>query len=314
MSDDNHQQPAGKQTVPEVSVIIPTYNSARYLTAAVESVLDQSFRDFEILVIDDGSTDHTEQAMASYGSPVRYIRQQNSGVAAARNHGIRESRGRYIAFLDADDTWLPHKLERQLGELVTRPDYRACFSAFFVVDGALNLLGISHGSRSDIGVEELLTRGNVVGSICSVLCARSLLEITGSFDSALSQCADWDLWVRVAIHTRFHYVDEPLVTYRQHATNMSRNVPLLESDSFHVLAKGFNMEGLPASLRDRRQAAFARNYMVLAGCYFKAGCYRQFLRCATRALCLDYRQAGYLLGFPVRRLTGLLSRGKAVVA
>src|SRR6185369_7640984 len=118
----------------QVSVIIPTYNSARFLTEAIDSVLAQSFKDFEILVIDDGSTDETKAMMQRYGSPVRYIYQANAGVAAARNRGIAESRGKYIAFLDADDAWCARKLETQLNALARNADHRACYSAFTVAD------------------------------------------------------------------------------------------------------------------------------------------------------------------------------------
>src|SRR5262245_39908172 len=103
--------------MPNVSVVIPSYNSAAYLPAAIDSVLAQTARDLEVIVVDDGSTDDTPDVVARYGPPVRGIRQANAGVAAARNRGIAEARGRYIAFLDADDTWEPVKLERQLGEL-----------------------------------------------------------------------------------------------------------------------------------------------------------------------------------------------------
>ena len=108
--------------MPEVSVIIPTYNSARYMTAAVDSVLAQTFTDYEILVIDDGSTDETEAVMGRYGPPVLLLPQRNGGVSVARNRGLEASRGRYVAFLDADDTWLPNKLERQLAELGKHPE------------------------------------------------------------------------------------------------------------------------------------------------------------------------------------------------
>src|SRR6185369_14122248 len=109
----------------EVSVIIPTYNSARFLTDAIDSVLAQTFKDFEVIVIDDGSTDETESLMHKYGSAVRYIRHENRGVALTRNRGIDESRGRYVAFLDADDVWLPHKLDRQLTALRGKKNFRA---------------------------------------------------------------------------------------------------------------------------------------------------------------------------------------------
>ncbi len=294
--------------MPEVSVVIPAYNSVQYLVEAVESVLAQTWQDFEILVIDDGSTDETEQVMRRYQVPVRYIRQQNGGVAVARNRGIAESRGRYIAFLDADDTWLTHKLERQI-EAIRQPlRHRACYSAFTIVDANLNPLGISRSQRVGTALEDLLTRGNVIGSICTVLCERSLFESVGGFDPALSQCADWDIWVRLAAQTEFLYLDEPLVTYRQHETNMSRNAPLLEHDSLQVLNKGFAMPELSDELRAQRQAAFARNYMVLAGTYFRARYYRDFVRCAARAVTMDFHQINYLTAFPLRMAARLKTR------
>ena len=286
--------------MPEVSVIIPTYNSARYLTDAVDSVLVQSFKDYEVLVIDDGSTDDTEAIMRRYGPPVRYIDQENGGVSTARNRGIVESRGRYVAFLDADDTWLPNKLERQLGALKENPGYRACYSAFTLCDCDLSPLHVRRSNRQGSVVGDLLSYGNVVGTPSTVLCERSLFEAAGGFDPEMSQCADWDMWVRLASHTEFLYLDEPLATYRQHAANMSLNASLLERDSIHVLEKGFALPELASYLRARRRAAFARNYMVLAGTYFQARLYRDFVRCAARSLALDIKQSAYLVAFPLR--------------
>jgi len=286
--------------MPEVSVIIPTYNSAQYVTDAVDSVLSQSFGDFEVLVIDDGSTDETESVMRRYRTPVRYIRRQNGGVAAARNFGVSESRGRYVAFLDADDTWLPDKLELQIAALRANPHDRVCYTAFTIVASDLSPLGIVRSKRRGHALEDLLLRGNVVGSICTVLCERLLFEKAGGFDPALSQCADWDMWVRLAALTEFLYIDKPTVTYRQHGANMSRNAPLLERDSLLVLEKGFAMPEVANSLLAKRRSAFARNDMVLAGTYFHARCYRDFFRCAARSVSMDFRQVAYLAGFPLR--------------
>jgi glycosyltransferase involved in cell wall biosynthesis len=286
--------------MPEVSIIIPTYNSAQYVTDAVDSVLCQTFGDFEVLVIDDGSTDDTESVMRPYNAAVRYVCQQNRGVAAARNRGITESRGRYVAFLDADDTWLPDKLERQIAALRARPDNRFCYTAFTLVTSDLSPLEIVRSKRRGPALEDLLLRGNVVGSICTVLCERSLFETSGGFDPGLSQCADWDMWVRLAVLTEFLYLDQPTVTYRQHGSNMSRNAPLLEQDSLRVLKKGFGLPEVPNSLRAMQRIAFARNDMVLAGTYFHAGLYTDFLRCAARSVSMDFRQVGYLAGFPMR--------------
>jgi glycosyltransferase involved in cell wall biosynthesis len=287
--------------VPEVSVVIPAFNAAAYLPAAIRSVFDQSVRDLEIIVVDDGSTDDTQQLMRSQPPPVRYLRQANRGVAAARNTGIEESHGRYVAFLDADDTWLPNKLERQLSRLSGQAS-RLCYSAFVLVDARLAPIEVRRSQRRGTALQDLLTLGNVVGSICTVLCERELLLEAGGFDPTLSQCADWDMWVRLAARTDFLYLDEPLVTYRQHEANMSRNARLLETDSRRVLDKGFSMKGLPVALRGRRRSAMARNDMVLAGTYFQAGLYRDFLRCAARSLFRDPTQAGYLVAFPWRRL------------
>jgi len=284
----------------EVSVIIPTYNSARYLSDAIDSVLAQTFRDFEVLVIDDGSTDDTASLMRQYSRPVRYIRQENGGVSRARNRGIDESRGRYVAFLDADDAWGQHKLERQLSALDQNRDYHACYCAFIVGDSQLSPLETRRSKRGGPTIEDLLLRGNIVGTPSTVLCERSLFKVAGRFDPETSQCADWDMWVRIASQTDFLYLDESLVTYRRHDANMSRNAGLLERDSLRVLEKGFAMPELTEVQRARRRAAFARNYMVLAGTYFQAKLYRDFARCAARAISMDFRQAGYLMSFPIR--------------
>jgi glycosyltransferase involved in cell wall biosynthesis len=297
--------------MPEVSVVIPSYNSAKYLRDAVDSVLKQTFRDFEVVVVDDGSTDDTEAVVRCYGERVQYIRQRNSGVAAARNRGIQESRGRYVAFLDADDTWHQDKLQAQVTALLRNRRHLACYTAFTVVNSELTPLCITRNKRQGKTLEDLLLRGNVVGSICTLLCERSLFDTAGSFDPSLSQCADWDMWVRMAALTEFLYLDSSLATYRQHSTNMSRDASLLERDSLRVLAKGFDMPCLDDSLRTRRRAAFARNYMVLAGTYFHAGCYVDSTRCAARSVAMDFRQLGWLTSFPVRALRRLQPRHSA---
>ncbi len=312
--------------MPQVSIIIPTFNSAHYVVEAVASAMSQTFRDFEVLVIDDGSTDDTASALqdAAQGAAhevsgrrngshnLRYIHQANAGVSAARNRGIAEARGRYVAFLDADDTWLDNKLERQLKALADHGGrYRASYTAYVTVSADMTSLGV-HRPEPDARLAELLTRGNIVGTPSTVVAERSLFPVAGGFDRELSQCADWDMWVRLASLTEFLYVDEPLVRYRQHGGNMSKNVPLLEKDSVRVLEKGFAMANLPAGLRARRRAALARNYTVLAGSYFRAGAYRAWARCALRALSLDVRQVNYMLAYPRRLMVRMAgARGRA---
>jgi glycosyltransferase involved in cell wall biosynthesis len=266
----------------------------------VESAVNQTFRDIEILVIDDGSTDETQDVVRRYGAPVRCVYQENKGVAMARNHGIDESRGRYVAFLDADDVWRPEKLEKELAALKGHGEFQACHTAMQVVDGRWRPFVVTRRDDGVSTLEALLLRGNVVGTPSTVICRRLLFSEVGAFDPGLSQCADWDMWVRLATVTEFVYLDEPLVTYRQHGSNMSRDPALLERDSLRVLEKAFSLPVITSTLRARRSAAFARNYMVLAGTYFYAGHYRDFVRCAMRAVSLDARQLGYLAAFPAR--------------
>ncbi len=288
----------------QVSVIIPSYNSAHFVTTAVDSVLAQTYQNFEILVIDDGSRDNTREVLERYGTRICYINQENAGVAAARNKGIEQSRGRYVSFLDADDTWYPEKLEKQVEALSKNPNCKFCYSAVMWVDDNLEELGIRHSHRKTSPLEDLLFYGNIIGSTCGVICERNLLNEIGGFDPNLSQCADWDMWIRLAMNTEFHYIEEPLITYRQHNLSMSNNARLLEKDSLIVMEKSFAYANLPEHLRNRKNTAVATTFMVLAGTYFQAHMIRDFLRCAVKSIAMDFPQVKYLLKFPLRRLSG----------
>ena len=296
--------------MPEVSVVIPAYNAGRYIDQAVESVLAQTFDDLEVIVVDDGSTDDTQAVIDAFGVRVRYISQENSGVSVARNNGVAAGSGRYVAFLDADDTWLPHKLSRQLHALGESKDSRFSYTAAFVTDPDLNPI---ETRRPEPGVTRavLLLEGNVVGiGSSSVVCERELFRRAGGFDPSLSQCADWDMWIRLSALTGFSYVDEPLLNYRQHGLNMSADPCLLEEDSLRVLEKGFAMHDIEPDLAALRTRGLARNYMVLAGTYFQAGRYRDFARCAARSVSMDPRRASYLAGFPLRVARRRLGRAE----
>jgi glycosyltransferase involved in cell wall biosynthesis len=287
----------------EVSVIIPTYNSAHYLPTTIDSVLAQTVKNIEILVVDDGSTDNTAEVLNGYdGARVRYLPKQNGGVSTARNHGIENAAGKYVAFLDADDIWHPQKLEKQLKALGDRPDCQASYTSLRKVTDDLEPLGVIEVQRNDSLIEDLLLVGNVVGSPSSIICLRRLFEKTGGFDPLLSQCADWDMWIRLAIETDFAQVREPLVDYRIHASNMSKNAALLEKDSVLLMEKTFALPNLPASVKDKKSQALAKHYMVLAGTYFQSGLYADFIRCARVSVGLDFKQINYLVQFPLRLL------------
>jgi glycosyltransferase involved in cell wall biosynthesis len=291
----------------DVSAVITSHNYAQYLSAAIDSVLGQTSSALEVIVVDDGSSDDTERVVEPYRAKVRYVRQPNQGVAVARNRGIAESEGRYVAFLDADDLWLPRKLELQIDALSRQPDYRACASAHRSFGPELSPPPVAREKQQRSLLEALVVSGNVVGIPSTMLCERSLLAEVGGFDPELGDCADWDAWIRIAGVAGVARVNEPLVAYRLHDRNMTHNVALRERDSVRVLEKAFAMKSLPAEVRARRRRVFARNYMVLGGSYLHAGSYRNFVRCVARAIALDVRQAGYPVAWPVR----LLARASA---
>lgn len=285
----------------KVSVIIPTYNSAHFIIEAVESVLNQTFTDFEILVIDDGSTDATKEVLIEkYGNLVRYFYKENGGVSKARNFGIENAQGKYVAFLDSDDAWIPEKLEKQVSALEKNAENKACYSSFFLCDENLIPVGVNESNRKSDALTDLLLIGNVVATPSTVIAEKELFQQVGGFDHELSQCADWEMWIRLATKTEFIYIDKPLLKYRQHGANMSKNAALLEKDSVLLMEKGFGLSDLPNELKAKKNQALARNYMVVAGTYFQAGYYKDFLRCAWKAVSLDSKQSKYLLDFPRR--------------
>ncbi len=207
--------------VTRVSVIVPAYNAASYIGDAVDSALRQTHADTEIVVVDDGSTDGTGDRLRAFGNRITVHRQTNSGVAAARNRGARAATGEWLAFLDADDEWLPEKLDRQLAAV---PQHMV-YSDRFNVGARGELPAIqSHVTPMHHGdlFLRLLLEGNFV-TASSVMVRRSLFETVGGFCEGLHGTEDWDLWVRIAASHRIDFVDEPLVRYRFHAGGISRN-------------------------------------------------------------------------------------------
>lgn len=222
---------------PLVSVIIPTHNRGQFLDDAIQSALNQSWPHSEIIVVDDGSTDDTRERVLAYGPPVRYLYQPNQGAGAARNTGIAHSRGEYIAFLDDDDIWLPQKLERQVGALVTDPDAVAyCLCAY--VDQARNLL--PEEPRRIVVNGDVLTRCPEECWVApsAMMIPRSCIEKAGMFDPSLRACEDWDFCVRLVMAGyTFANIPEVLVHKRLHSTNLGGNLEECLENQFRVLEK-----------------------------------------------------------------------------
>jgi glycosyltransferase involved in cell wall biosynthesis len=219
-----------------ISVIIPTYNRAWCLARAVESVLNQNFSDYELIVVDDGSNDETDLVLAPYGDALRVIRQPNRGVSAARNAGIKAARGRWIALLDSDDHWLPDKLKAQIDWLTAHPDYRICQTEeIWIRDGRRVNPKKRHRKHGGDIFERCLPLCLVSPS--AVMIDRRLLDEVGGFDEDLPACEDYDLWLRIACSHPIGLVDAPLIIKTGgHADQLSR-APELDKYRIQALAK-----------------------------------------------------------------------------
>ena len=206
--------------MPAVSAIIPTYNCARYLPEAIDSVLAQTYRDFEIIVVDDGSTDNTQEVLAPYGDRVRVIKQPNQGRSAARNTGILAARGEYVAFLDADDLWLSRKLGKQMAFLEARPDVRWVYSDYAMFDeGGRQCESVFCARRVACLPETQAVLHALPGGIVwtgTVLVEASCFKEVGAFDSSLPVSEDSDMWVRLACRFAAGCIRDTLALYRRH--------------------------------------------------------------------------------------------------
>jgi glycosyltransferase involved in cell wall biosynthesis len=248
-----------------VSTIIPAYNAAAYIREAIDSALAQTHREQEIIVVDDGSTDGTWEVLESYGDAIRAIKQPNGGVGQARNHAARIAHGDWLAFLDADDLWLPTKLERQLEEArctgaaliyTNRENFGSCETVSTVQSDGVVL------HEGDIF--EPLILGNFI-TLSSVMLSKQIFWGVGAFEEArhLAAVADWDLWCRVAATHHVALCRELLTRYRRHAEGMSRNVEQMRHGLFATLDRVFSLERASHLSPANRRRARARAWGVL---------------------------------------------------
>jgi len=193
----------------KISVIIPTYNRQEFLVRAIESVLGQTCADFELIVVDDGSTDDTPRCVAGYGGQVRYVYQENRGPAAARNTGIRAAEGELLAFLDSDDRFAPEKLAVQQAAMAARPDYLISHTdEIWYRRGELLHQKKKHHRPHGFIFSQCL-KLCVVG-MSTVMARREFFARIGYFDEELPCCEDYDLWLRASVFLPFLKVDRPL--------------------------------------------------------------------------------------------------------
>jgi glycosyltransferase involved in cell wall biosynthesis len=247
---------------PVVSVVIPTYNHAQFLKAAVQSILDQTFTGWEAIVVNNYSQDNTEEIIAAFGdSRIRLVNFHNHGIiAASRNQGIKLANGKFVAFLDSDDTWYPEKLAQCVKMLETGCD-AVCHGEFWVKEGSPPR-EVHYGPERRTGYLSLLNDGNCL-STSAIVVRKSSLESAGGFDEdpRMVTAEDYELWLKLAkIGCRFGIVKEILGEYRLHPGNASKAVLRNFQAELEVLQKhftGLGDHGLVSRIRKQRRIALA---------------------------------------------------------
>lgn len=254
---------------PMVSVIIPTFNRGWILEEAIDSVLEQEYQNFELIVVDDGSTDNTPEILNSYSSKITVIRQANQGVSAARNKGIRHSSGQLIAFLDSDDRWLPHKLSRQVAFFESHPELSICQTEeIWIRNGVRVNPKKRHQKPSGMIFERSLALCLVSPS--AVMLRRSLLEDVGLFDENLPACEDYDLWLRISCRYPVGLIDTPLIVKQGGHDDQLSRAPSL--DRFRIRALERMIEN--GNLTKKQRTAAIKILKAKCGIY-AGGCLKR---------------------------------------
>ena len=235
---------------PLVSVIIPTFNRAEVVSRAVNSVLNQTFKDFECIVVDDGSTDETDSVLLGFADRIKVVKTENRGVSAARNTGAKLAAGKYIAFLDSDDEWKPQKLQKQFDFM------QKSASRISQTDETW----VRNGKFVNKSAKYIRPSGNIFYNcleVCavtpsSVMMERGLFFEYGGFDENFPVCEDYDLWLRMSLKERFGLVDEPLIIkYGGNADQLSNSACL---DKYRIISL-FNMLHKNTALSDEHKRA-----------------------------------------------------------
>ncbi len=265
--------------MPKVSIIMAVNNGAAFIRQAIESVLAQSFRDWELIVVDDGSMDETAQIVSEFGTRVVMLRQEQQGPSASRNHGLQVATGTYVAFLDADDLWHRDFLTDTVKQLNQQEDsiVGVCVGWTYVnKDGSA--LGDQRSMRhASLTVTDFLLANPF--PIHAALLRRATLVAHGGFDARLSGMEDWDLWLRLtAAGGRFAPINQCLAYYRLHGTTNSRNADTMRAGRLRAFGKLFARQDIPAAIRALSPVAVARVLIQSSAQFFASQCTTEALR------------------------------------
>jgi glycosyltransferase involved in cell wall biosynthesis len=252
--------------MPTISVIVPAYNAEQTILETITSVQQQTFSDFELIVINDGSTDRTLELLNTVNDPrLKIFSYPNGGVSVARNRGIARATGEFIAFLDADDLWTPDKLDLQLAALQQQPEAGVVYSWAYYMDERDKIFQISEPIYFEGNVYTQLLVNDFVVSCSNCLVRRQAVESVGEFDPAVAGAADWDYWLRLAAHWPFVVVPKPQVFYRISSGSMSAQVEFMERCNLRVIEKAF--QAAPLELQSLKNQSLANTYRYSAHLY-----------------------------------------------
>jgi glycosyltransferase involved in cell wall biosynthesis len=287
-----------------VDVIIPAYNAATYLPAALESVISQTFEDWQIILVDDGSTDDTAEVVAPFlqrcGSKLTYIRQENRGLPVARNAAIRASNSEFLALLDADDVWLPWRLAESLKAMWDRPQAGLCYGLVTYIDQDGKKAETFEGNRkhAEGRIAPYIYTRSVDLPCPTATFRRRCVEVVGLFDETMRATEDRDLWLRIALRYEVAFVPMVLAYYRRSSNSMSADGQRMLQAQLKFIRKHYGAEGCGPL---RRQAAFARSYKQYADNLKAKGHASAAVRTSLWAVTLNpfnvggYRTAGSLM-------------------
>jgi len=273
-----------------VSIIIPTYNHARFLQAAIESALRQTRPALEVIVVDDGSTDETPEILTQFDDRICVRRQENRGPAAARNAGISAARGDFLLFLDSDDVLLPACVELLLARFEAEPSLGLVYSdvEFFDLEGTLVRVG-NDGLEGRVARELLLLERPVLSTTGSgIMVPRRVAEEVGGFDDRLRASEDWDFCYRIAARYPIGRVAQTLLHYTERRDGLHFDIPKMERGMLLAFEKAFSTSD--PSVLSLRARAYGRLHSILAGCYFQARQPARFVTHLVKSARYDFRQ------------------------
>jgi hypothetical protein len=288
-----------------VSVIIPAYNQGHYLGEAIRSVLAQTYPDFEIIVVDDGSTDNTADVAKSYSdSRVRYIYQENRGLSGARNTGIRHATGSFLSYLDSDDLFLPEKLALLVNKFESEPELGLVAGQACLIDEKGQSLGLIFDEEIPRDPTLLLLHNPL--HVGSVMVRRAWQECVGFFDETLRSYEDWDMWLRLArAGCKMGWVDQPVSQYRFHQAQMTRDGQQMTTATFAVLDKLYrNPAALPEKWRAMQDQAYSNAYLRAAYQSYRSQNYEEGKAYLTQAVELNPELTANRANILANRLVG----------